>query len=78
MIQRAVVAYATRVCATVEDDDATTIEAARDALAAIEKMRLTASNKRGSSAEAELPAAPPAVPVVLVAEATDATKPDEK
>ena len=31
-IQRAVVAYATRVWATVEDDDATTIETARNAL----------------------------------------------
>jgi hypothetical protein len=56
-IQRAVVAYATRVCATVEDDDAATIETARNALAAIEKMRLMASSKRESGA------APVPVPV---------------
>ncbi|MFS8071263.1 MAG: hypothetical protein ACMG6S_33255 [Byssovorax sp.] len=74
LIQRAVVAYATRVCATVEDDDSTTIEAARDALAAIDKMRLMAANKRGSNAEAELPAEPPAAPGGLVAGATDATE----
>ena len=75
LIQRAVVVYATRVCATVEDDDAASIETARDALAAIEKMRHTASKKRGSTANAEEPpAAPPAVPVVM---ATAATQDDE-
>lgn len=78
LIQRAVVAYATRVCATVEDDDLTTIETARDALVAIEKMRLTASNKRGSNAETESPAVPPAAPVVPLVEATNATKVDGK
>ncbi len=41
----------------------------------IDKMRLTASNKRGSNAEAELPTAPPAAPGV---EATEGTKADEK
>jgi hypothetical protein len=64
LIQRAVVSYATRVCGTVDEDDDTTAEVARDALAAIEKMRLTAANKRGAAAEPdpspELPAEPTA------------------
>jgi hypothetical protein len=42
----------------VEEDDDTTAETARDALAAIEKMRLTAANKRGGAAEPDAPAAP--------------------
>ena len=59
LIQRAIVAYATRVSATVEDDDDASAETARDALAAIEKMRLTASNKRGATASPEAPADEP-------------------
>lgn len=59
LIQRAVVAYATRVCATVEDDDDSTADTARTALAAIEKMRLIASSKRASSAGADAATAAP-------------------
>jgi hypothetical protein len=65
LIQRAVVAYATRVCATVEDDDDATIEAARDALAAIEKMRLTASSKRLGGTEPETTPEPDMAPPVV-------------
>lgn len=60
LIQRAVVAYATRVCATVEDDDVSTAETARTALAAIEKMRLMAASKRASNAGADDTTAAPA------------------
>jgi hypothetical protein len=79
LIQRAVVAYATRVCATVEDDDDASAETARDALAAIEKMRLTASSKRGSSVEPD-PAPEPvpepaAEPLVAATVAPVATTP---
>ena len=70
LIQRAVVAYATRVCATVEDDDDASAEAARDALAAIDVMRATASNKRGNTADAEPSAEPAAEPVVAAPDAT--------
>jgi hypothetical protein len=69
LIQRAVVAYATRVCATVEEDDDTSAETARDALAAIDKMRLTAANKRGGAAAPDAPAETPADPAVAVVEA---------
>ena len=69
LIQRAVVSYATRVCGTVEEDDDTTAETARDALAAIEKMRLTAANKRGGAAEPDAPVEVPAEPSVPVVEA---------
>jgi hypothetical protein len=72
LIQRAIVAYATRVCGTVEDDDDASAETARDALAAIDKMRVTASNKRGGAASPDAPAdvpADPAAPIeVAVAE----------
>jgi hypothetical protein len=68
LIQRAVVAYATRVCATVEDDDESTVETARTALAAIEKMRLIASNRRASNAGVDT-AAPTAEPEVAQAQA---------
>ncbi len=61
LIQRAVVAYATQVCATVDDADDATIEAARDALAAIDTMRVTAANKRASGDEAAKGAVEPAV-----------------
>ena len=70
LIQRAVVTYATRVCATVDDDDLTTTERARDALAAIEKMRLNASKKRGGSAEVETPATLPNESVTVASAAT--------
>lgn len=69
LIQRAIVTYATRVCGTVEDDDNDSAETARDALAAIEKMRLTASNKRGSGAEPDVSAEVPANPSAPVTEA---------
>jgi hypothetical protein len=68
LIQRAVVAYATRVCGTVDNDNDATIEVARDTLAPIDKMRLTASSKRGSSAEPD-PAPEPAVAPPVVEEA---------
>lgn len=69
LIQRAVVSYATRVCGTVEEDDDTTAETARDALAAIEKMRLTASNKRGGAGAPDAPVEVPAEPTAPVVEA---------
>ncbi len=73
LIQRAVVAYATRVCATVEDDDDSTAETARTALAAIEKMRLIAASKRASNADADpATAAPGTEPAAAPAPATAA------
>jgi hypothetical protein len=53
----------------VEEDDDTTAEVARDALAAIEKMRLTAANKRGVAAEPDAPAEVPAEPAAPAVEA---------
>jgi len=74
LLQRAVVNYATKICATVEDDDAASIETARDALAPIEQIRQMASSKRSSG---EDPAAvpEPTTPGTEAAPAEDTASP---
>jgi len=56
-VQRAVVVYATKVCATVDDDDEGSIKAAEEALRPIVKLREAASARRGN-AEATVPSLP--------------------
>ena len=52
-MQRAIVNYATKVCATVEDDEPETVEAARKALRAIETFRMTGARRGGNGGSGE-------------------------
>ena len=62
-MQRAVVVDATKVCATVDDDDEGSIKAAEEALRPIVKLREAASARRGN-AEATVPSLPADSPQV--------------
>lgn len=72
-VQAAIVTYATRVCATVDEEDPESAETARLALLAIVNSRSNAARRGGSSnggtvpglegSDAPAPAAPPKAPV---------------
>lgn len=52
-LQKAIVAYATKVCATVEEDEPETLATARLALRALDQLRLaTAKSRAGQEGEA--------------------------
>lgn len=82
-LQQAIVSYATKVCATVDDDDPTSAETARVALLAIDNLR-AATPRRPSSGEVVAseeplaePTAPmaPTAPLPVAAPPATATKP---
>jgi hypothetical protein len=52
-LQRAIVSYATKVCATVEDDDAKTAAAAALALAPIDQLRQQSAARKSGGAKEE-------------------------